>query len=178
MKINRHILSLLLALLASAAPAQSAAPPRQQTQEGHQCLVFFLGGMAGPARGQTLRYTWANLGEADPRESVFEPLHIRVTLFAADGSVLAQQEAAAVGAGRSQSFDFDRDAMPPAGEPGTGRLQVQVRVEVILAARQQLSPDAPDLFLSTLELVDNAADRTMRFFAVVDRTNLQVWPTR
>jgi hypothetical protein len=84
------------------------------------------------ARGQTLRYTWANLNDADPQKRVFEPLRVQVKLLAADASLLAQAEAPAVDAGKFQSFDFNRDQINVPGEPGTARLQVRlaVRLEV------------------------------------------------
>ena len=164
MKISRYFLSLLLALLAGAAPAQSAAQPLQQTLEGQECLVFFLGGMPGLTRGQTLRYTWAYLlRHPDTRESVFEPLRIRVRLYAADGSVLAQEEAAAVGAGRFQSFDFDRDRINLPGEAGTGRLQV--RLEAVVYGRTTNPDIMPERAIletldATAEVIETLTGRT------------------
>ena len=162
MKIGHYFL-LLLALFTGAAPARSSAPPRPQTTEGHQCLVFFLGGMPGLTRGQTLRYIWANLGDSDPLKREFEPLRIRVRLFAADGSVIAQEEAAAVGAGRFQTFDFDRDRIDLPGDAGTGRLQV--RLEAVVFGRLTnpdltLDREILESFDAAAEVVDTLTGRT------------------
>ncbi|MBA3713631.1 MAG: hypothetical protein H0W76_14450 [Pyrinomonadaceae bacterium] len=112
---TRHTRINRLAALALLVLCFVQLPARAQFNNP-KTFQIISAGSDGLARGQTLRYTWANLSDPDPQQREFEPLHIRVRLLAADGSVLAQQEAAAVGAGQFQSFDFHRDQinLPPA----------------------------------------------------------------
>ncbi len=84
----------------------------------------------GLAPGQTLRYTWANFTTPDTRE-YFEPLRVVVRLLADDGTVIAQDAAAAVGAGRFQVFDFSRGAIGRAGDATTAALTVRVETTVV-----------------------------------------------
>ena len=112
---------------------------------------------------QKLRYTWANLNDPAPEKREFEPFRIRVRLLAADGSEIAQTEAAAVGAGQFQSFDFDRDEISLPGEAGTGRLQARLEVTV---TGQTLSSDTVlkqvilKTFADALEVIDDSSGRT------------------
>ena len=112
-------LASLLTIAGNSAAAQSSHALYQD--------IFIPTGLA---RGQTLRYTWANLNDPDPQKREFEPLRIEVKLIAADGSVIAQTEAPAVGVSQSQSFNFNRDQINWPGEPGTGRLQFCLKVRV------------------------------------------------
>lgn len=117
----------------------------------------------GLAPGQTLLYTWANINDPDPEKREFEPLRILVRLLAADGSVIAQTEAAAVGAGHSQSFYFDRDRISLPGEAGTGR--VQARLEVTVTGRTTRSDTIPEpvileSFADAVEVIDNSSGKT------------------
>ena len=112
-------------------------------------------------RGQTLRYTWANLNDPDPQKREFEPLLIKVKLFAADGNVIAQAEAPAVDAGKFQSFDFNRDQINLPGEPGTGRLQVRLEVTVFgrieaVTVKQRVVESFDD----AAEVIDTLTGRT------------------
>ena len=113
--------------------------------------------------GQTLRYTWANLSDPDPRKREFEPSSIRVRLVAADGSVIAQKEAAAVAVGQSQSFDFNRDQINVPDSGGTGRLQA--RLEATLSGTMwswivRINPEVIETFDVAVEVIDNSSGRT------------------
>lgn len=98
----------------------------------------------------------------DPQQREFEPLRIEVKLLAADGSVIAQAEAPAVGAGQFQSFDFHRDVLPPTGEPGTGRLQVRLEATVELRRRNLVTTLSMDVgrFAGAVEVIDTLTGRT------------------
>jgi hypothetical protein len=125
------VLALIaVCLLQPPACAHPAGINTVAAQDPHIDLYKNVWINQGLARGQKLRYTWANLNDPDPLKCEFEPLRIRVKLLAADGSVIAQAEAAAVGAGQFQSFDFNRDLISLPGEAGTGRLQARLEVTV------------------------------------------------
>lgn len=77
---------------------------------------------SGMVHGQTLRLSLLNPN--DPSQAAgSEPVRARVTLFDAHGLQIAQSSAVAIPAGEFRSFDFNREDLPMAGEPGTGRLQ-------------------------------------------------------
>jgi hypothetical protein len=117
----------------------------------------------GLARGQTLRYTWANLNDPDPLNRKIEPSRIRVKLLAPDRSVIAQTEAAAVDIGQFQSFDFNRDEINLPGEDPTGRLQTILEATVIGQTKYNdivLKRGILETFDDAVEILDNAGGRT------------------
>ncbi|MGI8997980.1 MAG: hypothetical protein ACR2GW_15060 [Pyrinomonadaceae bacterium] len=169
--INRLAASALLVLCFVQLPVR-AHPPALITGAAQSSHLLYQDIFIpiGLARGQTLRYTWANLNDPDPQQRELEPLRIEVKLRAADGSVIAQAGAATVGAGQFQSFDFNRDALPLAGEPGTGRLQVQVQAQLFIAKpKQQSLREAPELFPASLEIIDNSTGQTAALLPVVQQ---------
>ena len=101
-----------------------------QAQQTRQISVVQEMAPVGLAPGQTLRYTWANLTTPDSREH-FEPIRIVVRLLADDATVLAQDAAEAVGAGRFQVFDFSRGAIGRTGDATTAALPVRVEATVV-----------------------------------------------
>src|SRR5215813_6891957 len=114
----------------------------------------------GIAPGQTARYTWANLNDPDPWKREFEPSCIRIRLLAADGSMIEQDQAAAVGAGQFQFFDFNRDRINLLGEPGTGRLQGRLEVTVVGIHRITditLKRGVIGVFDDAVEIIDNSS---------------------
>lgn len=125
--------------------------------------ITFVYGQLGIVRDQTLRYTWANLNESDPSGRDFELLRILVRLRGADGSVLAEQEAMAVGVGHSQSFDFDRNQINARGEPGTERLQLGLEVSLVVVQSRTgsvLQQSILKSFADAIEVFDNSTGRT------------------
>src|SRR5262245_24671736 len=126
------------------------------TAEGVNLKLVFA--PAGLIRGETLRATWVNLNDEDPNKRVIEPLRLVVKLFDAEGSIIEQRGAQAVGAGKFQSFDFSRDTIYLPGEAGTGRLQIRCEVEIIgttkysdLVLKQGVAP----LLQTSLEIIGN-----------------------
>lgn len=114
------------------------------------------------APGQTLRYAWANLATPDALEH-FEPLRVVVRLLAGDGSLIAQDAAAAVGAGRLQVFDFSRGAMGGTGDAATPRLQLTVETTVVGRGNYNdivLKPGIADLD-DGVEIIDEATGATV-----------------
>ena len=117
----------------------------------------------GLARRQTLRYTWANRDDATPPKREIEPLRIRVRLLAANRSVIAEQEAAAVAPGQFQSFDFNRDEISLPGESPTGRLQTTLEATVsgqIKYPNRVLNQGIPETFEDSVEVIDNSTGQT------------------
>lgn len=116
----------------------------------------------GLAPGQTLRYTWANLATPDALEH-FEPLRVVVRLLADDGSLIAQDAAAAVGAGRFQVFDFSRGAIGGTGDAATARLQLTVETTVVGRGNYNdivLKPGVADLD-DGVEIIDEVTGATV-----------------
>jgi hypothetical protein len=117
----------------------------------------------GLARGQTLRYTWANQNDPDPRKRQINPLRIRVRVLAADRSVIAEQEAPAVGAGQFQSFNFNRDEISLPGESPTGRLQTILEATVLGQIKYPnlvLKQGILESFEDSVEVIDNSTGQT------------------
>ncbi len=53
-------------------------------------------------------------------------------LYDAQGNLLARSQEVEVPPGQFRTFDFNRDALSAAGEPGTGRLQVRADIGIRL----------------------------------------------
>ena len=153
---------VLLALCLTQLPAR-AQGAQAQTQPTRQVTIIQDMAPVGLTFGQTLRYTWANLSDPDPRKREFEPSSIRVRLLAADGSVIAQKEAAAVAVGQSQSFDFNRDQINVPDSQGTGRMQARLEATVSGLTWSwivRITPRVIETFEVAVEVIDNSSGRT------------------
>ena len=75
--------------------------------------------------GQTLRITVAHVSTESRQDQNPPDVRVGVWLLDARGRVIAQSDEIAIPPGEFRSFDFNRDSIPLAGEPGTGRLQVR-----------------------------------------------------
>lgn len=165
---NSIIRSAALALVAvciiqTPVRARPTASGASAAQDSHRDLYRNVWVNPGLTRGQTLRYTWVNLNDPDPQKRILEPLRIRVRLLAADGSVIAQTEAAAVGSGQFQSFDFNRDQISLPGEDTTGRLQTMLEATVTGQTNYgniDLKQGIPETFDDAVEVIDNSGGRT------------------
>jgi hypothetical protein len=158
-QITHH--SLLITLLCMIPLA--ALHTQAQTQQTRQVSIIQDLAPIGLIFGQTLRYTRANLNDPDPGKRDLEPLRIQVELLAADGNVIAQDEAAAVGAGKFQFFNFDRAHLDVPGESERGRLQVRLKVTVLYHTKYPnlvLKQGMLDVFPGTVEVVDNETGAT------------------
>ena len=159
-KSARHIAIILsIGLLCVAGTTDIHA----QTEQTRQVTLVQDMAPVGLVVGQTLRYTWANLNDPDPLERDFEPLRIGVRLLAADGSVIAEDGAAAVGAGRFQVFEFKRDAITRSGEADLGRLQVRLEVTVVVRRKFPdivLKRGLLETFDDVVEIIDDSSGRT------------------
>ena len=136
---------------------------RANTEQSRQVTMIQDMGCVGLIYGQTLRYTRANLNDPEPQKRLFEPMRIQVKLIAADGNVIAQEGAVAVGVGLLQSFDFTREQIIRPGEAGTARLQVRLEVTVIGQSKWHpiiLKQGILETFSDTTEVIDNSSGRT------------------
>jgi hypothetical protein len=107
----------------------------------------------GIVPGQTLRITVASLRTAEEQPP---PINDRVRLFLLDaqGRRIADSGARELPAVQMEWFSVDRDRLP-AGEPGTGRLQVRA---VVVAWNPEGLPPSP--VRPSVEVL-NAAGRTL-----------------
>ena len=154
---------LATCLIQSSVRAHPTAINTGAAQDSHKDLYRNVWIIPGLALGQTLRYTWANLNDLEPQEQEIEPLRIRVRLLARDRSVIAQTEAAAVGTGQFQSFDFNRDQISLPGEDPTGRLQTLLEATVSGNTKYGdivLKQGILETFHDAVEIIDNSDGRT------------------
>src|SRR5262245_7223093 len=98
-----------IGVIQSTVRAHPTASHTGAVQDTHVDLYRNIWINPGLARGQTLRYTWTNMNDPNPRNRILEPSSIRVKLIDSDGSVIAQTDAAAVGPNQFQFFDFNRN---------------------------------------------------------------------
>jgi hypothetical protein len=111
--------------------------------------------LMGFVPGETLRVTLYN-----PQSSGTDYPPSRVKLFESGGSVIAQSPDLAIPPGTFRSVDFNREALTLAGEPGTSRLQVRVRVEAADPSSLPTGSGASGLLVASFELIDNITGRT------------------
>ena len=161
--IVRLAASALIAICLIHLPARAYPGAIAAAQDTHIDLYKNIWINPGLARGQTLRYTWANLNDPDPQKREFETFSIRVRLLARGGNVIAEIEAATVEVGEFQSFDFNRDQINLTGEEPTGRLQTLLEATVIGRTRHRnliLKQGILETFDDAVEIIDNAGART------------------
>jgi hypothetical protein len=144
----------LPALTATATAPLSAA----MQSSGTDPLVFFLGGIPlGFVRGETIRISVSSpdqaQSQAPPDGRKFKML-VAPLILDAQGHVIAQKDEILIEQGQFHSFDFHRDDLPLAGEPGTGRLQVRTQIRYRFLSILDRTQMIPDDFPATIELID------------------------
>jgi len=119
----------------------------------------------GMARGEKLRITLGNLLRLEGREQ--NPVEVRASVKLLDslGRTISQTAEVLVPLGRFRSFDFNRDSLSPAGDPGTGRLQAvdQLTVRCIgvnSAEAFEIQQKILDFLPGTSELIDNVTGKS------------------
>lgn len=135
-----------------------------QTTQARQISIVQEMAPVGLIFGQTLRYSRANLNDLDiVAAQAFEPVAVRYTLFAPDGSVIRQSDADAAGPGAFQYVDFPRNLIDLPGEPGTGRLQVRLQVTVFgrTTWSEIVLKRGIDRFNDSIEIIDDLTGRTV-----------------
>jgi len=131
--------------------------------------VIVYGGRAlmGLAYGQTLRVNAFYPGAtADPQR---QSVRTRVSLYGANGALLAQSAEATIAPGEFHSFDFDRADIPASGEPAGRRLQMLARLEASAFDPSSFTqdPKATGPLATSLELIDNSTGRTTAVWLTV-----------
>jgi len=184
-KSTRHISRIrwttlaLLTICLFQLPIQTAEAARTNTIAAQapppvnisDPLVFITS--VGIARGQTLRTTVANLVKLEGREQDPVEVSARVLLYDANGVVIAQTEARTVPIDSMRSFDFNREAIPLPGEPGTGRLQVRavLKVRCTNVNRREaktIVAKAAKLLPASMELFDNTTGQTQSGVSILE----------
>lgn len=115
--------------------------------------------------GQTLRVSVANPNVAAPAVGQGESIRAQVQLYDARGNLIAQSAEMTIPAGQFHSFDFNRNAIPLAGELGTGR--VQTRAQVRYRPFQLLDRTRAIGHPASIELIDNSTGRTTAVWVTV-----------
>jgi len=77
-----------------------------------------------------------------------------VKIFGGSGNLIAQSPEQVIPPGEFRSFDFNRDALPLQGEPGTNRAQARIKPFFEFESGR-LSP-----VLASFEIVDGSTGRT------------------
>jgi hypothetical protein len=147
-------------------PAQEPAGSRGNPDEVTALLHTTAWGLT---RGQTARLSVVNPNAPSERER--RTIFVQVTLVDQEGDRLAGSDEVAIESGEIRSIEFTRDALPLAGEPGSGRLQIRARVRYRFLALVDRTGQG---FPPSVELIDNATGITaavwvtVGFFEVVE----------
>jgi len=137
------------------------ALPPQAGGSGNDVLVSGFGNdiLMGIVPGQTLRVTLFNppsSGSAAGSETQGEPISGHVKVFDGSGNLIAQSPEQVITPGEFRSFDFNRDALPLRGDPGTNRAQARIK-PFFKFESERLSP-----VLASFEIVDVSTGRTAK----------------
>jgi len=115
----------------------------------------------GMGRGEKSRLTVFNPNESKKTEMTRQVAFVQTMLLDERGAVIAQSGEIAILPGQLRSFDFYRDSIPLAGEPGSGRLQVsgQIRHRFLsIVDRTKLT-----VFPASVELINETGQTTAHF---------------
>jgi hypothetical protein len=141
-KILKHItLTLALVVMVVGFP---------WTTEAQNLRVLKGTTLIGFIPGQTLRFSIAN--QSTPEEGN-QMVRAQVTLYDAQGTVLASSRKVEVLSGQFRTFDFIRADLPVTGEPDTGRLQVRADVQIQVDSQQVIPSNR---FPVTVEVFDRS----------------------
>ena len=130
--------------------------PSQGGVSGNDTLNSGFGNdiIMGIVPGQTLRVTLFNPPSSESGTQS-EPVGGHVKVFDWGGNLIAQSPEQVILPGKLRSFDFNRGALPLAGEPGTNRAHVRIKPFYNFSS-ERLSP-----VLASFEIVDNRTGKTV-----------------
>ena len=153
MKIRSRITKLIAITMAVAAMAVIGSIWTTQAQGGRLYLATDVG-VYGFIPGQSLSFSVANLRT---QEEGGGPVRVQAYIYDSYGNLLSQTDPVEVPPRQFRTIRFNRDDLRVAGEPGTGRVQVQPDFQFQADANQSFSPE--DLSF-TMELVNNSTGAT------------------
>jgi hypothetical protein len=158
--MKRNIICYGMIVLLAGLVALSIVPARAQSQQTRQTSVIQDMAPVGLAYGQTLRITEFNPNDPQAQGADGRRYKMLVAVLILDGSVVVQSNEIVLPAGEFRSFDIDRAALHLAGENSTGRIQLRVRVRLLITSpsADRTHPDTD--FPASLELVDNGTGKT------------------
>jgi hypothetical protein len=133
------------------------ASPIPERGGGPHVKVF--DGSIGAALGQTIRYVLTVL-PARPQGSSATVNKVIVRAWDPEGRLIAESPVIAVQEGQTRWYDLDRNRLPQAGEPTTGRLQLRIEADA-------QSDSHPDLYLNVwinqVEVIDASTGKTAAY---------------
>ena len=133
----------------------------QSSGESNETIVLGKTALVGLARGDMLRFTAFNPVETESGRPN-EPINMQLKLYDAHGDIIAESPQIEIPPGEFRWIDFNRDDLPVAGEPGTGRLQVRTVPLWGLRSRHRI-------FVSvSLETLENSTSGTFKVFLTVE----------
>lgn len=112
----------------------------------------------GMVPGQMLRFTVFNPDEPDSRAGGITKLGSKLLILQGDGTSPGESEEVIIPAGEFRSFDVKRDDLHVAGEPGTDRLQVRIRIILWVLEGSAHSGFSPTI---SVELVTSSTGKTV-----------------
>jgi hypothetical protein len=158
--MQRHIIHYNLVVLLVGIAALSTVQTQAQTQQTRQISIIQDMAPVGLAYAQTLRISEFNPNDPQAPGADGRKYKMLLAFLILDGSVVAQSTEIVLPAGEFRFFDLDRAALNLAGENSTGRIQLRVRVRLLitLPSADRTHPDTD--FPFSLELVDDATGKT------------------
>jgi hypothetical protein len=152
-----------IVVVGSKSPAIAPAQPLTELP----VIVYSGRALIGLAYRQRLRVNAFYPGNlADPQR---QSVRTRVSLYDANGALLAQSAEATIAPGEFHSFDFDRAEIPASGEPVGGRIPMRVSLEASATDPYSFTqdPKATGPLAASLELIDNSTGRTTAVWLTV-----------
>ena len=143
---TRLVLRIFMLALVSLSLFELAAVA--QSRQVDEITVVGESTLVGLAHGEVMRFTAFN-----PRETESgarnESIRMRLTLLNPDGTPIIESPELRIPPGEFRSINFNRDELPVAGEPGTGRAQIRTMPLWSFRATGRY------VITTSLEIVDN-----------------------
>lgn len=158
-RIGRGMAAVALAaLIFLPAPPASAQARGKSVPTGTVTFTYIVTnpGLVGLVWGQTMRLNFALRQDGGVR-----PVRAQVRVSNGGTTILIRNHELDP-TSRFHSLDIGRGDLAVAGEPGTGRVQLWVEVELVLSADARLRAEdaAASLFLPTYELINDERGET------------------